>query len=373
MTQTLPSIIFLIVLNFFPISSRGQTTVAGGTVSGTWTKANSPYFIQGSIMISDGQTLSIEPGVKVEFQGIYKVAVLGQLLAMGTKTDTISFVAKDSISGWRGIRFSNTSTTNDSSKVMYCKFRYSRASGASPDDDGGALYFNTFSKALISNCQIIDGDANNRGGGIYLFNSDPIISNNIISNNISNGFTGGGGIYCEGSNSVISNNIISSNKAFFDGGGIHVWGGNPLIKDNTINNNKGFYGGGINISGNGNPTIINNLIINNMGEYGGGISGSTSNPISNNTITNNSANNSGGGIYSRYIVYKRSLINNIISNNTAIKGGGGFFVNPMSQLQCLPLLVIILLITIQEVMVVVFISPKVNLSSITIPLLIIVQ
>ena len=129
----------LIFQIFLPRFSKAQTSVAGGSVSGTWTLANSPYLVQGSIMIPDGQTLAIEPGVRVEFQGTYKLLVLGRLLAIGTATDTIVFTAANITNGWRGIRFDNTAATNDSSKFYYCKVIYSKANGLSPEDMGGGF------------------------------------------------------------------------------------------------------------------------------------------------------------------------------------------------------------------------------------------
>jgi hypothetical protein len=52
-----------------------QTDVAGGNVSGSWLKMNSPYQINGEITIPDASTLSIEPGVQVIFTGHYKLNV----------------------------------------------------------------------------------------------------------------------------------------------------------------------------------------------------------------------------------------------------------------------------------------------------------
>lgn len=67
-----------------------QTIIPGGIVSGIWTQEGSPYLVEGSIMISNGETLTIEPGVAVEFQDFYKLLVLGSIQAIGTITDSIS-------------------------------------------------------------------------------------------------------------------------------------------------------------------------------------------------------------------------------------------------------------------------------------------
>jgi len=128
---------FCIACNFAMLSlnSNAQTNIPGGNVSGTWTVAGSPYLIQASIMIPNDSTLTIEPGVTVNFQGTYKMYVQGRVIAIGTATDTIIFTATDTTNGWRGIRFDNTPATNDSSKFFYCKLQYGKATGVSPDDN----------------------------------------------------------------------------------------------------------------------------------------------------------------------------------------------------------------------------------------------
>ena len=52
---------------------------------------DSPYYIQGDITIPNDSTLTIEAGVLVEFQGHYALNVQGQLLAIGTDTNIITF------------------------------------------------------------------------------------------------------------------------------------------------------------------------------------------------------------------------------------------------------------------------------------------
>jgi len=96
--------------------SSAQTVIPAGSVSGTWTLAGSPYLIQGAVMIPNNSTLTIEPGVTVNFQGSYKLYVQGRLLAIGAVADSITFTAADTAVGWLGIQFDNTPATTDSSK-----------------------------------------------------------------------------------------------------------------------------------------------------------------------------------------------------------------------------------------------------------------
>ena len=319
-----------ILLFMFCISTLNvftQTSVSSGNVSGTWTHTGSPYLIQGSIIIANGTTLSIEPGVTVNFQGTYKMLVLGRIIATGTSADSITFTASNTTNGWRGIRFDNTSMTNDSSKFSFCRFQYGKATGSSPDDNGGALYFNNFSKTIISNCHISNCKANSGGGGIYCSGSSPIINNNTINNNTStiiDNYIGGGGIYCTaGSNSIISNNRISNNTAFY-GGGIYCNNSNPSITNNIITNNSV---GGI-FSNNSSPSITKNIITYNVGgspSGGGGITNLNSKyVISDNIISNNS----GSGIAS---VGSNSNNSTIISNTISKNSGGGIYFSSQSD------------------------------------------
>ena len=68
----------------FSSKINAQTSIPAGDVSGTWTKANSPYNIFGDIRVPDSMTLTIEPGVRVIFQGHYRLAVDGTIRAIGT-------------------------------------------------------------------------------------------------------------------------------------------------------------------------------------------------------------------------------------------------------------------------------------------------
>ncbi|MEL0454836.1 right-handed parallel beta-helix repeat-containing protein [Flavobacteriaceae bacterium SZ-1-7] len=364
-------LIFVFVMTLSYIHS--QTNIPGGLVEGTWTKSNSPYIIEGAILVADTKSLTIEPGVKVEFQGDYKFSVLGQLIAIGTVNDTITFTASNPSLGWLGVRFENTSSTNDTSSFSYCKFEYGKANWPSPLNSGGAFFIEGYSKVNISNSLIENCYAELNGGGIFCDNgSSPNIKNNTIRNNTAKG--GGGGIYAGALCSpVIDNNNISSNVALeLSGAGIYTYdsggSGSPIIKNNKISFNicDGGRGGGIRVlsksasitgniityneasgdigggglyitkvgtGGTGNivshNVISNNKTFNDLDEYGGGgiywSSNGANDLISNNLISNNSTSKDGGGIH--FFASSPTMINNTIVNNMARNGGGLFCKN----------------------------------------------
>ncbi len=129
----------LLILTCLLISSLGTnaaTSISTPTVSGNWTLAGSPYKIYNDITISSGQSLVIDPGVTVLFQGSFNILVAGSLHAVGTFSSPIIFDVQDtsgwhidtsgaSIGGWRGIQFETyLSTTPDISEISYCNFSH---------------------------------------------------------------------------------------------------------------------------------------------------------------------------------------------------------------------------------------------------------
>jgi len=333
--QTKFSSIIVLMFSLLTFDLASQTIVPGGNVNGTWSLAGSPYLIQGPIQITDGSLLVIEPGVTVNFQGPYKLLVLGRILAIGNENDTITFTSDDIVAGWRGIRFDNTPVTNDTSKIIYCKLQYGNTTGAASDIHGGALFINSFSKVIISNCLITNNTAafycGGCGGGIYCDNSSPVIKHNKITSNSASPicYGSGGGIYCSGTSyPIISNNVVTNNTASYGGGIFCI---NATIDNNEISNNSCDYNGaGICLFGMGNATITNNLISGNFafGWYGGGgiySEGNNARIAGNTIISNTSSATGGGGIFcmGNLVIFGNTISNNIASANNS--GGGGIY------------------------------------------------
>jgi len=203
-----------------------QTHVPAGNVYGTWNYTGSPYLIEGEILVPDGYTLMIQPGVEANFQGHYKLTVEGILLAIGTEEDSILFTAENQSDGWGGIRLTNT--IYQSSSLKYCIFEHGRASGPNMDSYGGAIFCGSASQATIKNCRISNNSADNCGGGIYSDNASPTIDKCLI---ISNQAPFGEGIWCHGGLAIISN-------CEFQWNGLDLWGNstNPITIENCLIN-----------------------------------------------------------------------------------------------------------------------------------------
>jgi hypothetical protein len=134
-----------------------------GEQSGRWVQQESPYIVDGEIVIPAGQNLTIAPGVVVKFTGFYRLKVNGTLMARGNASDKIIFTSsKDFEFGtgesgettrlspqtndWDLIEFNDDKGQN-ASELSHCIIRYStgviQCKNASP----------ILSNILITDCQ----------------------------------------------------------------------------------------------------------------------------------------------------------------------------------------------------------------------------
>jgi parallel beta-helix repeat protein len=330
------------------VNSGAADTTVSGIINNdtTWTLANSPYIVTGNLLVSEGITLTIEPGVEVRFETEKVLQIEGTLIARGINDNVITFTSKQSspVPGdWGYIYFTDTSQSatfdedenyTGGSILEYCIVVY--AGGLDLDNNGAVRMDNAY--PFINYCTI----QNNSASGIYAWNlSDTLkVTNSIISNNTSSAWYAGGGIHVSGDGTVtISNNAISNNTALIQGGGMFVRGGTSIISNNTISNNTSVEGGGIYACSDGTVTISDNTISNNSSSVGGGIyaggpdyllAGTVT--ILHNTISNNTSSGGGGGIYI-YSIDIATISDNTISNNTgstsvgSFGGGGGILIS----------------------------------------------
>ena len=313
----------MITITLMLVHSQAQTIIPPGNVSGTWSTANSPYHIEGEITILDDSTLTVEPGVEVIFLGHYALLVQGRMLAIGTETDSIIFTVNDTtgfsdpdtgLGGWYGIRFIDTPVNNDSSKFIYCKFQYGKAvADFWHANAGGALCIIQFDKIHVAHCLFNYNSAGGlltqvpAGGAIHLAWSDILLSDNKFLHNRA---ITGGAIQFHDSDPRFVNNIFMYNSAS-DGGAISFGGSsNPTFLNDKISNNRAInLGGGV--FGTDSTAIFDSVLISaNTANWGGGIGViNCTLGMSNCNVTDNFAENLGGGISSDFSALD---LNNII-------------------------------------------------------------
>lgn len=232
------------------------------------------------------------------------------LVQAGTYIENINFNGKNIVVG---SLFLVTSDTSFISQTLI-----------DGNQNGSVVTFENWedSTTVLTGFTITNGYSNH-GGGIWCDFSSPIIRHNIITGNQA---LQGGGIKCSASNLRIENNLFSWNSNWTGqisaGGGIYVWQSDVVISGNKfINNHSERHGGAIHIE-QSNSMVINNIITGNNGGFVGGgicsIVGCTGNII-NNLIYDNTAY-SGGGIYLNEVIYQ--ITNNTICQNSATSGGG---------------------------------------------------
>ncbi|HRU67821.1 MAG TPA: immunoglobulin domain-containing protein [Bacteroidia bacterium] len=231
-----------LMFSLISLNASAATNVSAGNVSGNWTSAGSPYYINGDITVASGTVLNIGAGVSVEFTGAYSLTVIGQILATGTATSFVTFTTYSSnTNGWKGIRF--IGTTGDTSRFTYCKFSNGKVNYTMAnyyDQWGGAIYIQQFNKVVIQNC-MFNNNAANFGGAIATNYASPIISNSLFCNNHAN--TYGGAIAFEyTSTPILVGSTIANNYSSVGGGGLDVFSCNPSIRNCIIYGNDALYG-----------------------------------------------------------------------------------------------------------------------------------
>ncbi len=285
----------LLLMLLLPTFIFAQTEVSGNQ-SGVWTYSASPYSVVGDIVIPNGDTLFIEPGVTVNFNGFYSITINGTLQAIGTETDTIYFSTDDISTGWHGLRFNSTQTV---SHLNYCSIKYGKTSGSDYPSQ--------------------------HGGGIMLKNSDIILENSLLANNEANGDDNGMGGAIYGINTTSQSHITNckfiNNHSYGEGGAIKLTGDNGMkITKCTFINNSVLYGGGaICLYGCYDTDIYRSLFVSNVTTYSNGgsvlIEGYSARVrFVNCTMINNSATYGDGGAV-EIAFSDASFTNSIIYNN----------------------------------------------------------
>ncbi len=129
------TLLWLATRPFLPLAVIQHTPICG-TISThtTWTAANSPYLVCGTTQatVAAGVTLSIEPGVLVEFEPNGRLNVAGELTAVGLPTQPITFTGQTSTPGsWQGLYIHNFATQPATAFLQHVTLAYGGAGAAS--------------------------------------------------------------------------------------------------------------------------------------------------------------------------------------------------------------------------------------------------
>jgi parallel beta-helix repeat protein len=186
-------------------------------------------------------------------------------------------------------------------------------SGNTASDSGGGIYNETNSSPTLTGVTVSGNTATNSGGGIANANSSPTLTGVTVSGN-SAAYNNGGGIDNNNSSPVLTGVTVSGNSAANNsGGGIANNNSSPVLIGGTVSGNKAIYGGGIYNENNSSPKLTNGTVSGNRAtSNGGGISNenNSSSKLYNSIVWGNKAP-TGGNIHntdSSAPVYSYSLI-----------------------------------------------------------------
>lgn len=188
---------------------------------------------------------------------------------------------------------------------------------------GGGVYGGGCLGTLtLSNNTITGNSATAAGGGVYCGGGQATtVSGNVITGNTAKA---GGGVYLQASQGqhVLSDNQIRDNSATENGGGICAaatpsTSATVTLSNNTIlRNSSNTAGGGAYLSDWQSAMLSGNVVAGNWAAYdGGGVYTGCPSTITNNTITENAANESGGGMCA--VDSPHLISNNVIAFNSS--------------------------------------------------------
>jgi hypothetical protein len=129
-----------------------------GTQSGTWTPAGNTHLIDDDCWIQPGNTLSIEAGCLVEFQGHYCIIDSGIFNAIGTEESPILFTAhadSPQVAGfWKALIAAGTQENPAIMSLTNCEIRYGGEHETDPLSASGVVRCVLPSHVEITDCYI---------------------------------------------------------------------------------------------------------------------------------------------------------------------------------------------------------------------------
>jgi hypothetical protein len=185
--------LFLFVVALLVISqSFSQTNVSGAYFSNEiWTIGGSPYRVVGDVQIPIGYSLTIEPGVIVEYTGEFEILIKGELNSIGTENDSIVYLCSPDISlGVTMLRFKDIDLSN--SGISYSRFSNSEKALIIEGSSSNTLLVNS---SFFSHSEIL-----NHGTNSILLMNNICLKDVLVENPYGNNY----------SQTTINNSIIDS-------------------------------------------------------------------------------------------------------------------------------------------------------------------
>jgi len=165
------------------------------------------------------------------------------------------------------------------------------AIGGFPNDRGAGIYLRS-SDPIIRNCVFVENAADSRGGGVYIDAGHPVIEACVFEKNTADY---GAGLLDYGVGTKVSNCLFVDNKARISGGGVQIHSNGEYLNCSFVSNEAAMTGGG-GLYSLGGPNISKCTFIDNIGMFGGGLYNKYNGTISDCVFQNNKSLSSGGGV-----------------------------------------------------------------------------
>lgn len=204
-----------------------------GSVSGTLSFEESPYYAAEDLIIDSGKTLTVEPGVEVYFDENSRLIVKGELKILGSFRWRVFLLAYNT--NWKGLKIYYAD------KPAEIKFAIIQDIKDNDNSIYGPSGISVNNSSLTLTNSVIINNSSLHGGGIGSANSVVKIYNNIFRDNFADNF--GGAIVSDASDIAIVNNTLYKNSAFNGGGGIAIF--DPVeteIQNNILYKNSASHG-----------------------------------------------------------------------------------------------------------------------------------
>ncbi len=157
---------------------NGILVMSGNVSTCTWYNYDVPYYLSESICVTDGETLTLEPGTELQFLSSYEFRVDGALIADGTPEDHIVFTSAQDPPAPGNWRYIYLYQADDGTIFDYCDISY----GGS--NNGMVYIHNGPNNFPMTNCNIThSGTTGVRISDYYTSWSYPTFENCVISDN----------------------------------------------------------------------------------------------------------------------------------------------------------------------------------------------
>lgn len=306
----------------------GGTSYGSGTytMSTTWTKANGPHIVNGSVTVASGATLTIEAGAVVKFAStgarlMTDSVTGGNLVAIGTAAAPILFTSAadsgtalsmggGSAGAWSGIDLRSGTNVLEHVTIRNAGYLVSRTI-----DVSGSNTSLTVKRARITN--------NNSNGIRAGSGADIVLEDTVLAGNGVVLATGSGSTVATrrmssvGGVSAQSDGIVSVERSTITGASMGVFigtGTGSTVKNSTLSGNTI----GVNVSGAGVHAEIRNSVVRSNSAEGVNVANGTSASVVGSRIDGNRT-----GIYSAgSVVVRGSHITASVGSGIGAPGDG---------------------------------------------------